>query len=186
MSQRGELKVILGSGNPSLGAAICHELNVKPCEREILQFSEGNTFVKVNENVRERDCFIIQGVHYPVNHNFMELLFWIDALRLASAGRVTAVIPFFSYAKADKKDEPRVSLRARVCADALEAAGVGRVLTMELHSPQIQGFFKRPVDHINARRTIVDYFKGKNLKDLVVASADVGYGKSESASLSII
>lgn len=178
MSEKNPTKVIIGSSNPSLGLAICESLKMTPCKSEVIQFSEGNTFVRILENVRGRDVFIIQGVSYPVNQNFMELLFWIDAAKLASAAQVTAVIPFFSYAKADKKDEPRVSIRARVCADALEAAGVDRVLTMDLHSPQIQGFFKRPVDHMHARFRICDYIRSKGLSDLVVASADVGYGKN--------
>ena len=121
--------------------------------------------------------FIVQGNEFPVNDNFMELLFWIDALKRASAAQVTAVIPFFSYAKGDKKDEPRVSIRARVCADAIEAAGADRVLTMDLHSPQIQGFFKVPVDHLYAMPVLVDYFRRKEIPDLVVASPDVGFGK---------
>ncbi len=129
------------------------------------------------ENVRGRDVFIVQGTEYPVNDNFMELLFWIDAFKRASATQVTAVIPFFSYAKGDKKDEPRVSIRARVCADCIEAAGADRVLTMDLHSPQIQGFFKIPVDHLYAMPVLVDYFRKKQIPDLVVASPDVGFGK---------
>lgn len=178
MSSRGDLRVLAGSGSRALGEAICKELGIQICRSHVMQFSEGNTYVQVQENVRGRDCFVVQGVHYPVDQNFMELLFWVDALRLASAAHITAVIPFFSYAKADKKDEPRVSLRARVCADALESVGVDRVLTLDLHSPQIQGFFKKPVDHLNARQTLVDYIKAKNLPDLVMASADVGYGKN--------
>jgi ribose-phosphate pyrophosphokinase len=134
-------------------------------------------FVRVLENVRGRDVYIVQGTEYPVNDNFMELLFWIDAFKRASAMQVTAVIPFFSYAKGDKKDEPRVSIRARVCADAIEAAGADRVLTMDLHSPQIQGFFKIPVDHLYAMPVLTDYFRKKNIPDLVVASPDVGFGK---------
>ncbi|MEQ9065379.1 MAG: ribose-phosphate diphosphokinase, partial [Gimesia chilikensis] len=129
-----------GSGNPLLAKAIADELGIRltPCEAH--KFSEGNIFVRILENVRGRDAYIIQGVHSPVNDNFVELLFWIDALKRASAQQITAVIPFFSYAKGDKKDEPRVSIRARVCADAIEVAGADRVLTMDLHSPQIQGF----------------------------------------------
>ncbi len=107
----------------------------------------------------------------------MELLFWIDAFKRASATQVTAVIPYFSYAKGDKKDEPRVSIRARVCADCIEAAGADRVLTMDLHSPQIQGFFKIPVDHLYAMPVLVDYFRAKQIPDLVVAAPDVGFGK---------
>lgn len=176
--QRGEMKVIIGSSNPGLGELICKELGINPCQNEVIHFSEGNTFVRVLENVRGRDVYIIQGVCYPVDQNFMELMFWIDALKLASAASVTAVLPFFSYSKGDKKDEPRVSIRSRVCADALEAAGVDRLLMMELHAPQIQGFFKRPVDHMHPRHLICDYIKAKGIGDLVVASADVGYGKS--------
>lgn len=178
MTQSENIKIIIGSANPLLGEDVCQHMGLKACESEVIQFSEGNTFVRILENVRGRNVYVIQGVNYPVDKNFMELLFWVDAAKLASAATVTAIVPFFSYAKADKKDEPRVSIRARVCADALEAAGVDRVLTMDLHSPQIQGFFKRPVDHMHARSIICDYFKKKNLDSLVVASADVGYGKN--------
>jgi ribose-phosphate pyrophosphokinase len=151
---------------------------MEPTRSEVLTFSEGNTFVRALESVRGKDCYIIQGICFPVDKNFMELMFWVDALKLASASKVTAVIPFFSYAKGDKKDEPRVSIRARVCADALEAAGIDRVLAMDLHSPQIQGFFRKPVDHLNARGVLADYFRKQDLKEWVVASADVGYGKN--------
>ena len=144
---------------------------------EVHVFSEGNVFVRVLENVRGRDVFIVQGTDFPVNDNFVELLFWIDAFKRASATQVTAVIPYFSYAKGDKKDEPRVSIRARVCADCIEAAGADRVLTMDLHSPQIQGFFKIPVDHLYAMPVLVDYFRSKEIPDLVVAAPDVGFGK---------
>ena len=142
-----------------------------------MRFGEGNTFVRVLENVRGRDVFVVQGISYPVNDNFVELLFWIDALKRASAAQVTAVIPFFSYAKGDKKDEPRVSIRARVCADCIEGAGADRVLTMDLHSPQIQGFFQRPVDHLYAMPVICDYFRRKAIPNLAIASTDVGFGK---------
>ena len=178
MSASAELAVIVGSASPELGAAVCRHLGIQATPSEVMTFSEGNTFVRILESVRGKDCFIIQGVHFPVDKNFMELLFWIDALKLASAAQVTAVIPFFSYAKGDKKDEPRVSIRARVCMDALEAAGADRILTVDLHSPQIQGFFRRPVDHLNARGVIAQHFKQHDLHDWVVASADVGYGKS--------
>ncbi len=152
-------------------------LGIECARSETKIFSEGNVFVRVLENVRGRDVFVIQGTEHPVNDNFMELLFWIDALKRASATQVTAVIPFFSYAKGDKKDEPRVSIRARVCADALESAGVNRVLMMDLHSAQIQGFFKRPVNHLWAMPVMVDYFRKKHIPDLVVASPDVGFSK---------
>ena len=173
----GELKIFAGTASRSLANQVCEQLGTTVAKSETLQFSEGNVFVRVLENVRGRDVFIVQGSEYPVNDNFMELLFWIDAFKRASATQVTAVIPFFSYAKGDKKDEPRVSIRARVCADCIEAAGADRVLTMDLHSPQIQGFFKIPVDHLYAMPVMADYFRKKNIPDLVVASPDAGFGK---------
>jgi ribose-phosphate pyrophosphokinase len=176
----GELKIFAGSASGTLARSICSHLGIECARSETKIFSEGNVFVRVLENVRGRDVFVIQGTEHPVNDNFMELLFWIDALKRASATQVTAVIPFFSYAKGDKKDEPRVSIRARVCADALEAAGVDRVLMMDLHSAQIQGFFKRPVDHLWGMPVLVDYFRKKQIHDLVVASPDVGFSKQAS------
>lgn len=177
---QGDLAVLPGSGNPILAQSIANALGVSlvPCRAHV--FSEGNVFVRIKENVRGRDVFVIQGVHCPVNDNFVELLFWIDALKRASAQQVTAVIPFFSYAKGDKKDEPRVSIRARVCADAIEAAGADRVLTMDLHSPQIQGFFRIPVDHLYGRQVICDHIKTLQIPDLVVCSPDVGFAKGAS------
>ena len=175
--QQSGLLIFAGGANPTLAAAIAASLGTSLSACEAIHFGEGNTFVRVLENVRGRDVFVVQGVSHPVNDNFVELLFWIDALKRASAAQVTAVIPFFSYAKGDKKDEPRVSIRARVCADAIEAAGVDRVLTMDLHSAQIQGFFKKPVDHLYARPVLASYFAAKAIPDLVVASADVGFGK---------
>ena len=178
MGNSNNTAIIIGSACPALGKSICQHLGIDPTRSEVMTFSEGNTFVRVLESVRGKDCFVIQGICYPVDKNFVELLFWIDALKLASASQVTAVIPFFSYAKGDKKDEPRVSIRARVCADSLEAAGCDRVLTMDLHSPQIQGFFRKPVDHLNARGVLANFIRQRDLKDWVVASADVGYGKN--------
>lgn len=180
-SPQGDLAILAGSGNPLFARKIADELGVvlTPCQAQV--FSEGNVFVRILENVRGRDTFVVQGVHRPVNDNFVELLFWIDALKRASAQQITAVIPFFSYAKGDKKDEPRVSIRARVCADALEAAGANRVLTMDLHSPQIQGFFSVPVDHLYARSVICAHIRSLQLENLVVCSPDVGFAKSASA-----
>ncbi|MCA9038804.1 MAG: ribose-phosphate pyrophosphokinase [Planctomycetaceae bacterium] len=178
---QGDLAILAGSGNPMLAQAIANDLGVRLLPGMAQVFSEGNVFVRVLENVRGKDTFIIQGVHNPVNDNFMELLFWIDALKRASAQQVTAVIPFFSYAKGDKKDEPRVSIRARVCADALEAAGADRVLTMDLHSPQIQGFFRIPVDHLYARQVISEHIKKLKIPDLVVCSPDIGFAKDASS-----
>ncbi len=179
---QGDLAILAGSGNPLLAQAIATELGVRltPCRAH--HFSEGNVFVRIRENVRGRDTFIIQGVHFPVNDNFVELLFWVDALKRASAQQVTVVMPFFSYAKGDKKDEPRVSIRARVCADAIEAAGADRVLTMDLHSPQIQGFFGIPVDHLYGRSVICEHVRALGIDDnLVVCSPDVGFAKSAAA-----
>ncbi|TWT57443.1 Ribose-phosphate pyrophosphokinase [Thalassoglobus neptunius] len=178
---QGELAIIAGSANKQLAAKIANELGVRltPCEAHY--FSEGNVFVRILENVRGCDCYVIQGTHQPVNDNFMELLFWIDALKRASAQQITAVIPFFSYAKGDKKDEPRVSIRARVCADALEAAGADRCLMMDLHSPQIQGFFRVPVDHLYARYVLCDHIKSLGIENLVVCSPDIGFAKGASA-----
>jgi len=174
---QGDLAILAGSANPLLAEAVARELGVTLVPGQAQTFSEGNVFVRVRENVRGRDVFVVQGVHYPVNDNFMELLFWIDALKRASAQQVTAVIPFFSYAKGDKKDEPRVSIRARVCADCLEAAGCDRVLTMDLHSPQIQGFFGIPVDHLYGRNVICEHIRGLGIPDLVVCSPDIGFAK---------
>ena len=178
---QGDLTILAGSANPMLAAAIADVLGVHLTPCEAMKFSEGNVFVRVLDNVRGKDVYVVQGVHYPVNDNFMELLFWIDALKRASAQNVTAVIPFFSYAKGDKKDEPRVSIRARVCADAIEAAGAGRVLTMDLHSPQIQGFFSIPVDHLYGRNVLCDHIRKLNIPDLMVCSPDVGFAKGASS-----
>lgn len=177
---RGDLAIVAGSANPELAAAIARELGVTLVPSEAITFSEGNVFVRVQENVRGRDVFVIQGVHPPVNDNFVELLFWIDALKRASAQQVTAVLPYFSYAKGDKKDEPRVSIRARVCADAIEAAGCDRVLTMDLHSAQIQGFFRIPVDHLYARHVLCEHVRSLGIDDLVVCSPDIGFAKDAS------
>jgi ribose-phosphate pyrophosphokinase len=173
----GELKIFGGRACGVLGKAICGQIGTTLAASETHIFSDGNIFVRVLENVRGRDVYVVQGTEYPVNDNLVELLFWIDAFKRASATQVTAVIPFFSYAKGDKKDEPRVSIRARVVADAIESAGADRVLTMDLHAPQIQGFFKIPVDHLYAMPILTDYFRKKQIPNLVVASPDVGFGK---------
>lgn len=183
---QGDLAIIAGTGNPILAQTIANSLRVPLTPARAHIFSEGNVFVRIKENVRGKDVFIVQGCHYPVNDNFMELLFWIDAARRASAQNVTAVIPFFSYAQGDKKDEPRVSIRARVCADAIEAAGADRVLTMDLHSPQIQGFFRIPVDHLYGRIVLVEHFKSLNIPDVVVCSPDVGFAKGAAAYASLL
>jgi ribose-phosphate pyrophosphokinase len=174
----GELKIFAGSASRQLAERICHHLETTVAKSETLVFSDGNLFVRILENVRGRDVFIVQGTEFPVNDNLVELMFWIDAFKRASAAQVTAVIPYFSYAKGDKKDEPRVSIRARVVADMIEAAGADRVLTMDLHTPQVQGFFRIPVDHLYAEPIQVEYFLKKKIPDMVVAAPDVGFSKS--------
>ena len=169
--------LFVGSASRRLGAAIGEYLGQPLAASETHRFSEGNLFVRVLENVRGRDTFLVQGTAFPANDNFMELLFWIDALKRASAASVTAVIPYFSYAKGDKKDEPRVSIRARVCADAIEATGVDRVVTMDLHAPQVQGFFHVPVDDLYAMPMLCDAIVAKGLPDVVVVAPDAGFAK---------
>jgi ribose-phosphate pyrophosphokinase len=172
-----DLIVFGGSGSPQLARRICQYLQI-PCGKgEVLKYADGNLFVRVLENVRGRHVYIVQSTAWPANDNFMELLFWIDAFKRASAASITAIMPYFSYQKGDKKDEPRVSIRARVCADAIEAAGVNRVVTLDLHAPQIQGFFKVPVDDLYALPVHVAAVKEMNLANLVVVSPDVGFAK---------
>ena len=172
-----ELLLFAGSASRRLGGAIGDYLGCPLGSSETLKFSEGNLFVRILENVRGRDVFLVQGTGFPANDNFVELLFWIDAFKRASAASVTAVVPYFSYAKGDKKDEPRVSIRARVCADAIEAAGVDRVITLDLHAPQVQGFFKVPVDDLYALPVLCEAISAKELPDLVVVAPDAGFAK---------
>jgi ribose-phosphate pyrophosphokinase len=169
--------VFAGSASPRLTAAICRDLGVETGRGEVLRFSEGNLFVRVLENVRGRSVYVVQSTVFPTNANFMELLFWIDALRRASAESVTVVVPYFSYAKGDKKDEPRVSIRARVCADAIEAVGADRVVTLDLHAPQIQGFFRIPVDDLYAEPYLCEAIERLDLRNPVVVSPDAGFAK---------
>ena len=173
----GDLTIFGGSGSPKLTRQICEYLGVPQGQGQVLRFSEGNLFVRVKENVRGRHVYVVQSTAYPANDNFMELLFWLDALNRASAESVTAVVPYFSYAKGDKKDEPRVAIRARVCADAIEAAGADRVVTLDLHAPQIQGFFRVPVDDLYALPVLCAAVREKHLPDLVVVSPDTGFAK---------
>lgn len=169
-----EFLLFAGSGSVQLGAEIASYLDCKVARSEVLRFEEGNLFVRVLENVRGRDVFLIQGIASPPNDNFVELLFWIDAFKRASAASVTAVIPYFSYAKGDKKDEPRVSIRARVCADAIQVAGADRVVTIDLHAPQVQGFFRIPVDDLSATPVLCAAIEKKSLSDIVVVAPDAG------------
>ena len=172
-----EVMVFSGSASRKLTAGICRHLGVRVSAGEVHRFSDGNIFVRVLENVRGREVYIVQSTAFPVNDNFMELLFWIDAFKRASAATVTVVIPYFSYAKGDKKDEPRVSIRARVCADAIEAAGADRVVTMDLHAPQIQGFFKIPVDDLYAFPALCKAARKQDLSNLIVVAPDAGFAK---------
>jgi ribose-phosphate pyrophosphokinase len=172
-----DILIFGGSGSPKLTRKICEYLRVQPGAGEALRFSEGNLFVRVKETVRGRRVYVVQSTVFPTNDNFMELLFWVDALKRASAESVTVVMPYFSYAKGDKKDEPRVSIRARVCADALEAAGANRVVTLDLHRSQIQGFFRIPVDDLYAQRVLCEEIVRKQLHDLIVVSPDTGFVK---------
>jgi ribose-phosphate pyrophosphokinase len=169
-----DVVLLAGSASQQLGRAIATYLGCELGASELIRFSEGNLFVRVRENVRGRDVFIVQGTAFPANDNFMELLFWIDALKRASAASVTAVIPYFGYAKGDKKDEPRVSVRARVCADAIQAAGADRVVTLDLHAPQVQGFFAIPVDDLYALPVLSDAIASIALENLVVVAPDAG------------
>jgi ribose-phosphate pyrophosphokinase len=172
-----DLVIFGGSGSPKLTLKICEYLKTRPGAGEVLRFSDGNLFVRVRENVRGRHVYLVQSTVFPTNDNFMELLFWTDALKRASAESVTVVMPYFSYAKGDKKDEPRVSIRARVCADAIEVAGADRVVTLDLHAPQIQGFFHIPVDDLYALPVLCEELARKQLPNLIVVSPDTGFVK---------
>jgi ribose-phosphate pyrophosphokinase len=169
--------VFAGSASPRLTKEICGHLGVTVGQGEVLRFSEGTLFPRILENVRGRRVYLVQSTVFPANDHFMELLFWVDAFKRASAASVTVVLPYFSYAKGDKKDEPRVSIRARVCADAIEAAGADRVVTMDLHAAQIQGFFRIPVDDLYARPFLCDAIRAEALSDVVVVSPDAGFAK---------
>ncbi len=177
-----EIRIFAGSSSHRLTAAICSVLSVSVGQNEVMRFSEGNLFVRIKENVRGRRVYIVQTIAFPANDSFVELLFWLDAFKRASAESVTAIIPYFSYAKGDKKDEPRVSIRARVCADAIQSAGADRVVSVDLHSPQIQGFFKIPVDDLYALGPLCDELRSTPTltftpDQFVVVSPDVGFAK---------
>ena len=175
----GTIKIFAGSTGRDFAKKMCYYLGQQLGDSETIKFSEGNTFVRVNESIRDKDVYIVQPIGREPNDEFVELLFWIDAFKRASANSITAIIPYFSYAKGDKKDEPRVSIRARVCADCIENAGADRVITMELHAPQVQGFFKIPVDHLYAEMLLCEYARRAGIvdDDLVVVSPDAGYAK---------
>jgi ribose-phosphate pyrophosphokinase len=170
------MKIFSGTAHPALADRICSYLGVKRSDATVNPFPNGETFVKINENVRGSDMFIIQPTCPPTNHNLMELLIMVDAAKRASAERITAVIPFFGYARQDRKDQPRVPITAKLVANLLTAAGVQRVLTIDLHAGQIQGFFDIPVDHLYAAPVIIRYLKQHALEgdNVVVVSPDVG------------
>ncbi|HOX38180.1 MAG TPA: ribose-phosphate pyrophosphokinase [Candidatus Brocadiia bacterium] len=169
-----DLKVFSGNSNPALTDEICRYLSIRPGDVAITQFQNQNIKVKIKESVRGQDVFVVQTSCPPVNEGIMELLIMIDALKRASAGRITAVCPYFPYTRSDKKDEPRISITARLMADLLQTAGADRVLTMNLHSDQIQGFFRIPVDQLDAGPIICNHFRKKNLSNFTVVSTDAG------------
>jgi ribose-phosphate pyrophosphokinase len=168
------VKVFSGTANEPLARAICKSINIELGKCSIQPFPDGETFIKIEENVRGEDVFVVQPTSPPTNHNLMELFIMIDALRRASASRITAVLPFYGYARQDRKDQPRVPITAKLIANLLVAAGVNRILAMDLHAQQIQGFFDIPVDHLYAAPVMYDYLRKKSLPDLVVVSPDVG------------
>ncbi|MFE5321263.1 ribose-phosphate diphosphokinase [Paenibacillus sp. NPDC056579] len=172
-----EIKIFAGSSGKAFAEKMCRYMGVEVGRSETLSFSEGNTFVRVGETVRGKDVYLVQTMGLKPNDEFVEILFWIDAFKRASANSVTVIMPYFSYAKGDKKDEPRVSIRARVCAEAIEMAGADRVVAMDLHSDQIQGFFKKPVDHLYALPVLCETIARMQLSDLVVVSPDAGFAK---------
>lgn len=172
-----ELKVFSGTAHPNLARSVCDYLGIPLGEIEVFEFSNENIFVRILENVRERDVFIIQPICSPVNKNLVELLIMLDAFRRASAGRITAVVPYYGYSRTDKKDQPRVPITARLIADLITTAGANRLLTVDLHAPQIQGFFTIPVDELTARPMLAQYFKEKTLDNLVVVATDIGISK---------
>ena len=168
------MKVFAGTSNPPLADAICSYIGIELGKSTIKPFPDGETFVKIEENVRGEDVFIVQSTSPPTNHHLMEMFIMIDAVRRASAARITAVLPFYGYARQDRKDQPRVPITAKLVANLLVAAGANRILTMDLHAQQIQGFFDIPVDHLYAAPVVYEYLKKKGLSNLVVVSPDVG------------
>jgi ribose-phosphate pyrophosphokinase len=169
-----ELTVFSGNANPALAKSVAEYLKIPLGKCEVFQFSNENIFVRILENVRSRDTFVVQPISSPVNNSLIELLIMIDALKRASAGRITAVVPYYGYGRTDKKDQPRVPITARLIADLLTVAGANRLLTVDLHAEQIQGFFNIPVDELTALNTLSNYFKEKRLDNLVVVATDIG------------
>ena len=172
-----DLSIFAGTAHPQLAQAVCRYLGVPLGKAEVLKFSNENIFPKINQNVREHDVFIIQPTYPNVSDSILELLIMIDALKRASASRITAVIPYFSYGRSDKKDQPRVPITARLIADMLQTAGASRLLTVDLHAGQVQGFFNVPVDELTAMFLLCDYIRGMELIDPVVVAGDLGFAK---------
>jgi ribose-phosphate pyrophosphokinase len=172
-----DLKVFTGNANPTLAKAVTDYLKIPLGKCEVFEFSNENIFVRILENVRERDTFAIQPICSPVNKSLIELLIMIDTLKRASAKRITAVVPYYGYGRSDRKDQPRVPITARLIADLLTVAGANRLLTVDLHSAQIQGFFNIPVDELTALYVLSSYFKSKEIKNPVVVAADTGISK---------
>ena len=171
------LSIFSGNANRALAVAICKHLRIPLGDADVFQFSNENIFVKINDNVRGHDVFVIQPFGSPVNRSIMELFIMIDALKRASASRITAVIPYYAYGRTDKKDQPRVPITARLIADCITVAGADRLLTMDLHAGQIQGFFNIPVDELTGQILQARYFVNKNIENFTVVSADEGYAK---------
>ena len=172
-----DLKVFTGNAHPALAGAICDYLEKPLGEAEVFEFSNENIFVQFEENIRARDIFIVQTMTPPVNTRIMELFIMIDAATRASAGRITAVVPYYPYSRSDKKDQPRVPITARLIANFLETAGADRLLTVDLHAGQIQGFFNIPVDELTARSILANYFNEKRIPNVTVVATDVGGAK---------
>ncbi len=172
-----ELSLLSGNANPTLASAICQHLGIHDGKAQVFQFSNENIFVKIDENIRGHDVFIVQPFSTPVNTSILELLIMIDACKRASARRITAVIPYYAYGRSDKKDQPRVPITARLIADCISVAGAHRVLTMDLHAGQIQGFFNIPVDELTAEHILARYWIAKRIPDLTVVATDTGFAK---------
>jgi ribose-phosphate pyrophosphokinase len=187
------VKIFSGTANEPLAKAICASIGIETGKATIRPFPDGETFIKIEENVRGEDVFAVQPTSPPTNHNLMELFIMMDALRRASAKRITAVLPFYGYARQDRKDQPRVPITAKLVANLIVAAGANRILTVDLHAQQIQGFFDIPVDHLYAAPVMYEYLRSKHLSDLVVVSPDVGglkmahaYSQTLEAGLAIV
>jgi ribose-phosphate pyrophosphokinase len=168
------LKIFTGNANPALAQEICQALGMELGRAMVKQFSDGEIYLQIKENVRGEDVFIVQPTCTPVERNLMELLLMMDALKRASAERITAVLPYYGYARQDRKDKPRVPISARLVAALLETAGASRLLALDLHAAQIQGFFDIPVDHLFAMPVLIEYFKSLNIPDITVVSPDAG------------